>query len=276
MTGLTQRVITAIIFAVVMIAGIFTSKLTFGILFLVITALCLWEFFTLILKGSKTRKTRRIMGVGLGILPYLEVFLSDMNWIDTPSPLVQLTVLTNLLFLYIIYELIRLSDQPIRHIGAMMTGFIYIGLPYAMLYYIGAQFDGFQPTIIFGMLLLTWTNDTAAYFAGSNFGKHKLFPQVSPKKTWEGSIGGAVGTIIMGAVLSFIFPVLSLNTWLAIAAAVTIFGSIGDLVESMLKRSVGAKDSGTLLPGHGGFLDRFDAFLFLIPFVLMVLLVFGK
>ena len=122
------------------------------------------------------------------------------------------------------------------------------------------------------MLWLTWTNDTAAYFAGTYLGKNKLFPQISPKKTWEGSFGGLLGTMLMAYGLSVVFPELAASTWIAIGAVVAIFGSIGDLVESMLKRSHQVKDSGTLLPGHGGFLDRFDAFIFLIPFVLLVLI----
>ena len=119
---------------------------------------------------------------------------------------------------------------------------------------------------------MTWANDVGAYFVGSKFGKTKLFPRISPKKTWEGSFGGVMMTFLTGWLLSLYIIELNLKDWLILALIVSIFGSIGDLVESMLKRSVGVKDSGTILPGHGGFLDRFDAFIFLLPFAACYLL----
>ena len=119
---------------------------------------------------------------------------------------------------------------------------------------------------------MVWATDIGAYFAGRKFGKNKLYPLVSPKKTWEGSIGGVVITILIAILMSFFFKECTMTQWIVLAIIVVIFGSIGDLVESMLKRSYSIKDSGTLLPGHGGFLDRFDAFIFLIPFATAYLL----
>ena len=135
-------------------------------------------------------------------------------------------------------------------------------------------FDGehFRSNTVFGLLLLTWINDTAAYLVGSQIGKHKLFPRISPKKTWEGSIGGGVFTLILAGVLGYIFEEQSVVQWLILGVIVVIFGSIGDLIESMLKRSYNIKDSGTILPGHGGLLDRFDAFIFLVPFATVYIL----
>ncbi|MEO0775984.1 MAG: phosphatidate cytidylyltransferase, partial [Bacteroidota bacterium] len=125
---------------------------------------------------------------------------------------------------------------------------------------------------VFGLLLLTWSNDTAAYLVGSRIGKTPLFPRISPKKTWEGSLGGVVITFLIAFLISQWFREHSTKQWLVLAGIVAIFGSTGDLVESMLKRSENIKDSGNLLPGHGGVLDRFDAFIFLLPFATAYLL----
>ena len=137
---------------------------------------------------------------------------------------------------------------------------------------IGFNNGKFSPNIVFGLLALTWMNDTGAYLVGSQIGKHKLFPRISPKKTWEGSTGGVVFTFVLAYILSLLFDDLRLVDWMFLAAIVGTFGSIGDLIESMLKRSLKIKDSGNLLPGHGGILDRFDAFIFLLPFAAAYLL----
>ena len=120
--------------------------------------------------------------------------------------------------------------------------------------------------------MLTWGNDTGAYLIGSVIGKTPLFPRISPKKTWEGSLGGVAVTFIIAWLLSIYTQELTLQTWLVLAGIVSVFGSTGDLIESMLKRSLGVKDSGTIMPGHGGFLDRFDAFMYMIPFAAAYLL----
>lgn len=114
---------------------------------------------------------------------------------------------------------------------------------------------------------MLWTNDTGAYLAGRFFGKHKLFERISPKKTWEGSIGGGILTIGVAFILSVYFTNLDQTNWIVLAILVAVFGGLGDLVESMLKRSLNIKDSGNLLPGHGGILDRFDGLLLSIPFI---------
>jgi len=149
---------------------------------------------------------------------------------------------------------------------------VYIGTPFALVDFIAFDGEHFFANTVFGLLLLTWINDTAAYLVGSQIGKNKLFPRISPKKTWEGSIGGGVFTLILAASLSWLFEEQSMIEWIILGGIVIIFGSIGDLIESMLKRSYKVKDSGTLLPGHGGFLDRFDAFIFLVPFASAYLL----
>lgn len=121
--------------------------------------------------------------------------------------------------------------------------------------------------IILGFFILLWVNDTGAYLAGRFFGKHKLFERISPNKTWEGSIGGTLVTVAGAYILSIFFTNLNLTNWVVLSILVAVFGGLGDLAESMLKRSLGVKDSGKLLPGHGGVLDRIDGLLLSVPFV---------
>ncbi|MCB0856159.1 MAG: phosphatidate cytidylyltransferase, partial [Bacteroidetes bacterium] len=126
----------------------------------------------------------------------------------------------------------------------------------------------YDPSLPLGILLLTWVLDSGAYFAGRWLGKHPLFPRISPKKTWEGSIGGAVLCIALGVLLEKMLPAQPYN-WIVIAAIISVFSQLGDLIESMFKRSIEIKDSGSLLPGHGGMLDRFDGIYVSIPFLFL-------
>jgi phosphatidate cytidylyltransferase len=164
------------------------------------------------------------------------------------------------------------SEKPFSNIGLYLTGVLYIGVPYYFLLDIGIdETSTYEPYRIFGLLLLTWANDSWAYLIGSKFGKTPLFKRISPKKTWEGTLGGIALTIFTGYLLSLFFQEWRVIDWIIIALIVGIFGTLGDLVESMLKRSLGIKDSGSILPGHGGLLDRFDGFMFMIPYVYIFL-----
>ena len=126
-----------------------------------------------------------------------------------------------------------------------------------------------MPIILVGYFIFTWIYDTAAYLYGRQFGKHKLFERISPKKTWEGTIAGVIVTFLSSIGLYFLVNILPLTDWLVLATIVVVFGTHGDLVESLLKRSLNIKDSGTILPGHGGILDRFDTMLISAPFVFL-------
>jgi phosphatidate cytidylyltransferase len=130
----------------------------------------------------------------------------------------------------------------------------------------------YHPALVFGLLLLVWASDSFAYLIGSRIGKTKLFPRISPGKTWEGTLGGILGAVTAAFVLHYLFPTeLTLNTWLGLSLIAVVFGTLGDLIESMLKRSLNVKDSGNLMPGHGGMLDRFDAFMFFVPWAVLFL-----
>jgi phosphatidate cytidylyltransferase len=275
MQGLLRRGATAAIFVVVMMAGLFGGPYSFVLLFAIITGICLWEYLGMVLiRDTRRDRIRKIVGLMMGIIPVLLSAITKLEVIKDPETFVILTSLlfSPFIFMAFIYELFTKSDQPFANIAYIILGIIYIGVPFALLDFIAFDGQHFYANTVFGLLVLTWMNDTGAYIVGSQIGKTPLLPRVSPKKTWEGSIGGGVITFISALVLYFTLDELRIIDWLVLAAIVSIFASLGDLVESMLKRSVDIKDSGTLLPGHGGLLDRFDGFIFCLPFAAAYLL----
>lgn len=275
MQGLSKRLLTAIIFVVIMIVGHYTGPYTFSALFLLIALGCLWEFFGLTLDLHTRRdRVRKILGMALGILPFALVTTLSLMKISDPANFISLASLlfSPFVFTIFIYELYSHSREPFANIAFMILGLFYIGIPFALVNFIAYDGEEFLNRVVFGLLVLTWVNDTGAYLIGSLLGKTPLFPRISPNKTWEGSTGGFLTTIVTGCILSLIFTEVPLGQWVGLGVIVAIFGSLGDLVESMLKRSVKVKDSGNLLPGHGGLLDRFDAFIFVVPFAAAYLL----
>ncbi len=270
MSGLRTRATSAVIFVALIVGGLLGGRYSFLTIFTLVTAVCLIEFYKMVLDRYKRRDRMRIgLGVALGLVPHLIASAVLLDWIPNREDLLLVIVLVffPILFLMFVYELFAASRGPFENVAMMVTGLVYIGAPFAMLDFIAYHSGTFDWQVVLGVLLLTWLSDTGAYLAGSNFGKRPLFPRISPNKTWEGFIGGAILVLISSQIMAFYLPMLRHRDWLALAVIVIIFGSLGDLVESMLKRSLGVKDSGNVLPGHGGLLDRFDAFIFLLPFV---------
>lgn len=275
MKGLLKRAFTAVVFVLVMLGGLYGGRYSFVLLFAVITVLCLWEFFEMVLvRNTRRDYWRKLLGVGMGLVPFLLVSVVQLNLVNNPEDFVLLSalLLSPFIFSAFIYELYMGSDQPFTNIAYIFLGMIYIGVPFALLDFVAFNGEFFYANTVFGILLMTWANDTGAYLVGSQFGRRKLFERISPNKTWEGTIGGIVITVIISFVLSQLFDELDTWDWLILGLIVAIFGTLGDLIESMLKRSVNVKDSGNLLPGHGGVLDRFDGFIFVLPFVAAYLL----
>jgi len=202
------------------------------------------------------------------MLPFVIISVLQLQpYVPFESFRLSITLVFPILFLAFIFELFAKDERPFVNIAILILGAIYIGTPFALLCYIAFYGDYFYANTVFGLLLLTWSNDTGAYLVGSKWGKTKMLPDISPKKSWEGYIGGVIVTLLIALVISYFFREFTWVDWLVIGALVSIFGPLGDLIESMLKRSIHVKDSGSLLPGHGGFLDRFDAFIFMMPFV---------
>ncbi len=281
-----QRVISAVIFVIAMLAGVFGGATTFFLLFLVITAGSLWEFHGLMFRpeGNKL-PLRRLIGTVLGCLPFIVVAQTTFHLFTgeeatiyefTNGPLL-LTMLGMLLLIFLLFsvELFLESSQPFTNLGHYLLGVVYLGLPFALLISISHWQDNYAPLRVLGLLLLTWTNDTMAYLVGSKIGKTPFFTRISPNKTWEGTLGGIVCTFLVAGLFSSCLPAFTFYEWMVLAAVVASFGTLGDLIESMLKRSIHVKDSGSILPGHGGFLDRFDSFIYVLPFAWLALMILG-
>lgn len=263
-----QRIITAIIFGAAMLGGIFGGKLAFQILCILIIAGCLWELMGLLLPDEKGKTARQLLGFIFGLASFIALSMMDdfaLIW-----ALLFLPCFVSLLF---VVELLGNSKTPFSNVGSYLIGTFYIAVPFTLLGLMSKNetLHMYSPLRVFGLLLLIWTNDTMAYFIGSQLGRRKLFERISPKKTWEGTIGGCICTVLVAWGLSFVIKDFTPTQWLVLGAVAAVFGTLGDLVESMLKRSVGVKDSGNLLPGHGGLLDRFDAFIFALPFFWLAL-----
>ena len=185
------------------------------------------------------------------------------------------------MFMIFIVELFSDNKTPMRNIAISVFALVYIILPLALSallvcgnsLYFQNNTNSFTPTILMGILVLIWIYDSMAYCVGVPLGRHRLFERVSPKKSWEGTIGGAVLTFVAGYFINLIFPILSQTDWLIITGLVVVFGTLGDLIESQFKRSIAIKDSGESLPGHGGLLDRFDSFIFTVPWVWIFLII---
>ncbi len=258
-----------------MLGGIYGGPYAFVALFALITGLCLWEFFDIVLaRNQRIDLIRRFLGLGLGLAPFLLAAVLQLNLVNDKSTFIAISSLLLFPFIFsaFIYELYTRSEQPFVNVAFIVLGMAYIGVPFALLEFIAFDDGFFYANTVFGLLVLTWFNDTGAYVVGSRFGKTPLFPRISPKKTWEGAAGGGGAAFLAGFLVFAIFHEHRLVDWLALSVIATVFGNLGDLVESMLKRSVNIKDSGSLLPGHGGLLDRFDAFIFLLPFATAYLL----
>lgn len=266
MNNLVERTLTSIIFVIVLLGSIIQSEFASSILFFVIILLCQREFYNFF-KPTEI-KPQKMVGIIGGLSFFIISLLASQARLESET----LFSIIPLIFTIFIIELYRNRPQPIPNIAFTILGIIYIAVPITLLhdlaYYKDYSFGReYNYDILIGYFFVLWANDTGAYLIGRKWGKHKLFPRISPKKTWEGSIGGVVLGLAVGYLNSIIFPEFNLAVWLGIAAIVVVFGSLGDLVESLFKRSLDIKDSGKLLPGHGGVLDRFDGIFISAPMV---------
>ena len=265
-----------------MLGCIMWNAYSFIFLFLIITVLSVWEFYSLAEKaGAAPQKY-------LGLLLATGLFLSIVFFMNTiggcfageiPNNVISISLVS--IFLIFPIELYRKRTNPFANIAWTLLGIIYGALPYSLFVFIGFKTSNpdihqYHAYIILGYLFILWSSDVGAYLIGSRFGKHRLFERISPKKSWEGSIGGGIIAIGVALLISFYFKELSMINWLVMAFIIVVAGTYGDLVESLFKRSIGVKDSGTLLPGHGGILDRFDGLILSAPFVFIYLLLFAK
>lgn len=262
-----QRTITGVLFVAILIGCILFGVISFGALFVVISALTIYEFSQLInnhVEGVSVNKAITMLG---GAYLFLAIIGFCFN---ITTSIVFIPYLLLLLYL-MISELYLKKENPVLNWAYSMLSQLYIGLPFALLSVLALHNDpqnssiSYNPILPLSIFIFLWLSDTGAYCVGSLIGKHRLFERISPKKSWEGSIGGGVVAIGASFVLAHYFPLMSMWQWAGLALVVVVFGTWGDLTESLLKRQLHVKDSGTILPGHGGMLDRFDSALMAIP-----------
>lgn len=272
MKNFIQRAITGIIFVAVLIGCIIGSPFSFGILFAIISGMATYEFCNLVNKQEDVDINRNICTLG-SVFLFFCFFYYGINPTDTGIFIPYLILLVYLM----ISELYLKKSNPIHNWAYSMLSQVYVGLPFALLNVLAFQSieatSYYQFILPLSIFIFIWINDTGAYCTGMLFGKHRLFERISPKKSWEGSIGGAIFCIAAAFALAHWVPVMNTMEWIGMALTVVIFGTWGDLTESLMKRHLGIKDSGNILPGHGGMLDRFDSAIMAIPATVVYLYV---
>jgi phosphatidate cytidylyltransferase len=274
-SNLVQRIITAVIGAAAVVAGIMFSEWTYFLIFFIITGLTLWEFYKL--AGLDGMLPQKSFGTLLGLLIFCLSFFIERGDISYRYYFIFFPLLS---CVYMIKLYKKFERKPFTNIAFNFLGIFYVAIPFALLNIATFENRAYDYQIIFGCLFILWASDTGAYFAGTFFGRRKLFERISPKKSWEGFIGGAILAFLFAYSLPYFFhaighpPTILSWQWMVIGVIIIVGGTFGDLVESLLKRSIEIKDSGTTLPGHGGFLDRFDGLLISAPFIVAFLEIF--
>lgn len=270
MKSLITRSITGILFVAIIVCS-FLNAVAMILLFALVTGLAIWEFTGLVNEQPNVN-TNRFISTVAGVYFFFAVagFCSEL----TPTA-IFIPYLITILYL-LIAELFTKNPQPVDTWAYTMLSQMWIALPLSTINILSFTANIVQPVfsciIPLSIFVFLWLNDSGAYCFGSMLGKHKLFPRISPKKSWEGSLGGAllvvVGAVVIGYVLGQhenISNMLTIPEWIGLGLVVVVFGTLGDLVESLFKRTLGIKDSGNILPGHGGMLDRFDSSLMAFP-----------
>ena len=260
MRNLLTRIISGIIFISLFIFSILFSENSYVILLVIFGFIAIWEFGRMIQFKN--------------IIPYLlfPAVLYYFLYFAIEKRLFFLLIITLLCSIRLIYHLYSEDIKyPKIFLDKLDLSIRYIIFPFAFLIALPIFNEIYQPYIIIYVLILIWVNDSFAFLVGKNFGKHKLFERVSPKKTIEGFIGGLIFVIIAATIIGKYSGIFNILNWIITAIILSVFGTLGDLIESKFKRQANLKDSGTIMPGHGGILDRFDSLFFAAPFVYLYL-----
>lgn len=290
MKSFAVRTITGIVLVALVIFSVFLSPYTFAAFVLVVCLGSMREFYNITRMAGAEPQGR--YGCMVGTFAVAANFIVAAEFLS-PKAWVAFIVLLLSFFVIFIVELYRNKKNPILNIAATVTGIMYVALPLSLLSYIAmfpeqdilapqkiAASGGYKPWVIMCYMIIVWANDVGAYIFGITLGKHRLFERISPKKSWEGFFGGLLTAVAAGVVIGnkMGYPHGDGNNilfWGGLAMIVVVSGVLGDLIESMFKRTVSIKDSGAIMPGHGGFLDRFDALLFSVPFVYVYFIIFA-
>lgn len=269
------RTASAAVFVFVLLSCVWLHPISLVVFFTLVGLIGIFEFYKLAGKKGNDKITGYILHLLL-IAGSFFIYKADLHAV---KPYLLMAILA--LPIYLLVELFK-EKSSLFNIPVLILSFLYVSLPCVLLILISGATKQitngteFQPQKILGLIFFIWINDTGAYLVGSFLGKHKLYEKISPNKTWEGTIGGIVLCIALSFAIAQIFPQLPLKHWLVISILVAVFGTLGDLVESMLKRMADVKDSGNIMPGHGGVLDRFDSLFFSAPFVFAYLALTGN
>ena len=283
MKNFIVRTITGIIFVAAIVAS-FLRPEAMVLLFSIVTGMTVWEFTGLVNEREHVTVNRFISTVAAVYFFYAMTYFCSDLYGGAAKSVVFIPYLVTIIYM-LIAELYLRQDDPVQDWAYTMLAQMYIALPFSLLNVLAftATPNGqvaFNTLLPLSVFIFLWVNDTGAYCVGSLLGRHKLFPRISPGKSWEGSIGGAVFVLLaawgigwldnmqvsdMDHPSTLFSGMLSIPEWLGLGLVVIVFGTWGDLVESLFKRTLGIKDSGNILPGHGGMLDRFDSSLLAIP-----------
>ncbi len=268
MNNFSKRTLSGLLFVILIVSSILISPVSFIIVFGIIVFITSYEFYGF--KQDVFSKSDRIVFSGVAVVVFLFAFIIASGEHNTLFVILLVPIFLVVDFLFLMKDRTRLLPK----LSYGITGWVYIAIPFSILNFIAYHFNDqdFSSLFLVSLFGIIWINDTFAYLAGKFFGRHPLFYRISPKKTLEGFLGGLLFSVLAAWGISMLTSLLNLNTWLLIGLISSLTGSLGDLTESAFKRNVNIKDSGNLLPGHGGFLDRFDAALFVFPSVYFLLL----
>jgi phosphatidate cytidylyltransferase len=277
--NLLTRTATGVVFVAVMLAGLLCGRLPFAILLFAITAGCMWELYGLAEKaGASPHKTvgtligLLIVGINLGLVESVINNVGFAKYVGIAAVLVILLVVT-----VPIFDLARQKGGALANSGATFLGIAYVALPISLIALFpligNKMLFPWNPLVVPAFIIVVWANDVFAYLVGIAIGRHKMCERLSPKKSWEGFFGGLVGAVAVSALVGKYLLGADICLWAGLGLLISVTAVLGDLVESHFKRSVGVKDSGRMLPGHGGLLDRFDAMLVSAPFVFIFFLI---
>ena len=248
----------------VIIGCVLAGKIPFMILSLVFIILGMYEFYRISIKERIS--AQKNYGTFIGILFFISNYLFTQKIVDYKIYMIFIPLI---IFVFI-NELYRNNKKPFSNIAYTLLGIVYIAFPLSLFNFFvfrGSPIVYYTPNILLGFFILLWAADTGAYLFGVSLGKHRLFPRISPKKSWEGFLGGAITSLIISYFISTYFSELQFQHWIVISFIIIVMGTFGDLVESLFKRSINLKDSGKIFPGHGGILDRIDSILLSAPIV---------
>ena len=273
MRNLIVRTLSGAVLLAIVLGAAYGGAYAYGGLLLFIVVVGMWEFFN-IAKATGARP-HRTLGLIAGVVFFLTCFVQWMmpmnDSIGAELLISGVLYFSALLPLCFILELFHDSETPVRNVATTLMAVIYVAYPMSLMLFIPSLITGeWTAEAFLFYLFIVWGNDVFAYLTGVTMGKHKMAPRISPKKSWEGFVGGIVGAMAMGAIGSYVVGG-PLGMWLGLSFVVAITSVFGDLVESMFKREAGIKDSGNIIPGHGGILDRFDALLISSPFAFVYL-----